>query len=117
VRDEINSRTEPLQRQGTHFLDEVRQRVGPSLRAETGSPSSAQKRLPESVQWSPEESDAAGQTDLSPDVIESFVAAFLAYASTRDSDQVDTALRCRGALAFVSRIGTVRDTYGAANPE
>jgi DNA-directed RNA polymerase specialized sigma24 family protein len=90
LRDELNGRIEPLQRQGTHFLREVRERVASAFHALIAC-----------------ESPERGISDAAQVQVASFVATLLQYAADRDSTQLDTALGCEGAVGFVTRTSTV----------
>jgi hypothetical protein len=110
LRDEINSRVEPLRRQGMNFLREVRERVGSSLNALIDSESSVLGIA--HVATRPRQSqsrDAAGEgTADAVDVeVGGFVAALLRHADSRDGSQVDTELGCPGVVGFVNCTRTV----------
>ncbi len=110
LREEINGRIEPLSRQGTQFLAEVRTRFGASLTAllRSASPQrvGSAARAEHKQSGSPE-SDGELAQDRVNEQIQGFVNALLQYAQGRDSARVDSDLGCPGGLDFVSRTHTV----------
>jgi DNA-directed RNA polymerase specialized sigma24 family protein len=116
LREEINGRIEPLQRQGTHFLGEVRARVGLSFNAlvEAESTEGSASGVSTLAVQRPSEKAAGKRTPDTPeDQIPLFVTTLLRYVVSRDSAQVDSALGCVGAVDFVSCTSTICDTLPA----
>jgi DNA-directed RNA polymerase specialized sigma24 family protein len=116
LREEINGRVEPLQRQGTHFLREVREQVAPALRALIGpelAESNVRQDRSGAVAPQPEGNLGGGPADAVQAQVAWFVAALLRYAAGRDSAEVDGALGCAGAVGFVSRASTICETMPA----
>jgi len=110
LRDEINSRVEPLRRQGINFLREARERVGSSLNVLIDRESSARgisqiatpPRQTQSREAAGDIAAAAGD-----ELVSGFVAALLRYTDSRDNSQVDTELGCPGVVGFVNHTRTV----------
>ena len=110
LRDGINGQGEPLARQGTRFLEEVRARIESRLTAlipHAPAPTRSERRSARDAH-APSE---GGISEMREFAVEeqtgSFVAAVLECAAARDSSEVDHALGCMGAVEFVDRTNTI----------
>jgi DNA-directed RNA polymerase specialized sigma24 family protein len=110
LRDEINAQGEPLERQGWHFLEDVRARIE-SRFLPLISHASAATRAEE-----PSAPDTRAQSlgrigEMTAHTVEAqtaaFVTALLEYTAGRDSREVGDTLGCAGAVEFVARTNTV----------
>jgi DNA-directed RNA polymerase specialized sigma24 family protein len=97
LRTEINGQIDPLTRQGTHFLDEVRARVV-----------SAWEALITYRHVRVDGEIADGPPD-SVEQVRLFVSKFLRYAEGRQDSDVEDAIGCAGAVGFVTRTNCVCD--------
>ena len=114
LREEINGRIEPLSRQGTHFLAEVRTRIEASLAALLRSESP--QRVGSAARAARKQSrefDTKTAQDCANEQIQGFVASLLQYAQGRDCARVDSELGCAGGTDFVSRTNTVCENLPA----
>jgi len=115
IRDEINGRIEPLQRQGMHFLGEVRVRVGSSFDAlvDAESPEGSTSGINTVAVQHPPENAASERTADAPEDLPLFVTTLLRYVVGRDTAQVDSVLGCVGVVDFVHCTNTICDTLPA----
>jgi DNA-directed RNA polymerase specialized sigma24 family protein len=113
LREEINGRIPPLARQGAHFIGEVRTRIEPRLSnlvsSESlthGSPSSVSELQP------PKEDEVVHEACIDREV-EGFLERVFQYARGRNWTDIDTALCCAGAVAFLTHTSTARASLAA----
>jgi DNA-directed RNA polymerase specialized sigma24 family protein len=116
LRDEINAQGEPLERQGRHFLGDVRARIEATL-LPLISHALGTTRAEEPSAFNTYAPSVGGSGEMTEDAIEaqtaSFVTALLKYTAERDSREVDDALGHAGAVEFVARTNTVCESLPA----
>jgi len=116
LRDEINARMEPLERQGRHVLQDVRARLEATLHELSSVPTPAKgtERTTAPGARAPSHCLAEEMTEHTvDDDTASFVAALLKCAAARGSSETDGALGCVGAVEFVDRTNTVCESLPA----
>jgi hypothetical protein len=112
LRSEVNSRVDPLVRQGVHFLEEARTRLGPLLvvlMAADGSDCSRSGALARKYDSSPN-SDMNFPAEWE---LRSFVLTLLQRAEVQDAAEIDAALGYAGSVGFVRHTTTVCDRLPA----
>jgi DNA-directed RNA polymerase specialized sigma24 family protein len=111
AREEINSRTAPLCRQGRKFLSEVHARVDSALSSLISLESPEQHHAPHGDVAGESPSRSGEDAALAADAVEQETAVFagklLDYSAGREIDSVEAAIGCPGAVGFVSCTKTV----------
>jgi len=97
LRMEVNARVDPLVRQGAHFIEEVRTRLGALLFA--SSAIEAREEL-STMSWDPPE-------DSVDEALHSFVLTLLKRAQVQDAADIEKSPGCLGSVGFVRHTSTV----------
>jgi DNA-directed RNA polymerase specialized sigma24 family protein len=97
LRMEVNARVDPLVRQGVHFLEEVRSRLGALLFA----PIAADVRDGSSTVWWDPPQDSVDEA------LRSFVLTLLKRAEVQDAADIEKLPDCLGSVGFVRHTSTV----------
>jgi hypothetical protein len=97
MRAEVNARVDPLIRQGVHFLEEVRSRLGALLLAPIATGAGDE---PSTLSWDPPH-------DSVDEALRSFVLILLKRAEVQDAANIEQSPGCVGTVQFVRHTSTV----------
>jgi hypothetical protein len=99
LRAEVNARVDPLVRQGVHFLEEVRSRLGALVLAPIATETREESST---VSWDPPQ-------DSVDEALRSFVLTLLTRAELQDAAHIEKSPSCLGTVLFVRHTSTVCD--------